>query len=94
MKTYFENEDDEYSHTKEYFIEKMRTENLSEVHVFEAKKVYGTGFFWCEILDEIGESGESCGKLCEHYSPRNGKNGICKHSFLPVEPGKKITLKL
>lgn len=37
-----------------------------------------TDYFYCTEFDEVGESG-NCGKKCDKYKPRNGKNGVCMH---------------
>jgi len=90
---YFSKEQKEQCFTKEYFQEYMKKQNLTDLKVYEAKRVNGTGFFFCKEFSEMGESKESCGNICEKYSPRNEKNGICKHYGYVYGQGKEITLK-
>lgn len=87
-KYYFENEDDEFCYTAEYFIENGITE------VYEAKKdKLDNHTMFCKEHLEFGETGE-CGQQCEDYDPCNGKSGKCKHySKMCYTPtGKKINL--
>lgn len=94
MKKYFENKDSENCYEKDYFDDIMRLNNTTKIEVFEAEIEFKTGYFWCDELLEIGEVGCGCGKMCEDYKPRNGKNGRCVHSKSPYGLGEKITLKL
>lgn len=49
--------------------------------------VYGDDFFYCPKIGEVGLTSESeCGKVCEFYKPRNGKNGRCVHHKNCYEP--------
>lgn len=81
MKYYFENADgDGLCYTKDHFIDMMEERGITEMEVYPAIIETGTGFFYCQEHGETGESGEgSCGKSCDFYKPRNGKNGRCKH---------------
>ena len=96
-KYYFENPESENCFTIDYFYELMEDNDLSEMQIYPAKMVKSEGYFWCNEFDEIGETGESCGKLnCDKYVPRNGKNGRCKqhrNCYEPSEISIKITLK-
>jgi len=85
-KYYFENQDSELCYTKDHFIEEMKDRGISGMEVYPAKITFGTGYFYCQEYAEVGESGESCGKFCEFYKPRNGKNGRCKHHSNCYEP--------
>jgi hypothetical protein len=63
----------------------------------EAKVEYNTGYFWCSEFDEAGESGESCGKSCDKYKPRNGVSGRCcshKSCYEPTETRFRLTKNL
>jgi hypothetical protein len=43
----------------------------------------------------MGEVGEGCGKFCEYYKPRNGKNvRRCRHSANCEADENPITIKL
>jgi hypothetical protein len=72
----------------------MKSHGLSQLKLTEAQKVVGADYFYCTFIGEIGEKGD-CGKQCDHYSPRNGKNGICKHNGgIYEQTDKEITIKL
>ena len=62
---------------------------LEEIEIIEAKRDLGNGYFFCKHFQEIGEVGEGCGKLCEAYKPRNGKNGRCVYSGYTYEYSDK-----
>ena len=81
MKLYFREDNDEICFTKKQIIEDMKEEEISELKVFEAKRVTGEPYFWCTANQEVGEIGQGCGKLCNQYKPRNGKNGRCRYSY-------------
>ena len=93
-KLYFQNDDSEYAFSIDYFKEYMRNNNLKEMKVFEAKIETGARFFFCREFGEVGEVGESCGTICQEYSPRNGKNGRCRHSAHVYEKGEPVLIKL
>ena len=94
MKYYFENNDDDGCYPKEHFQELMEERDISEIEVYPAKIMYGTGYFYCQEHGDVGETGEGCGKFCEFYKPRNGKNGRCKHHSNTYEPAdNSIILK-
>lgn len=72
--------------------EEMRERGLTESKVFEAKRRKANDeFFYCEDVLEWGEKGE-CGKFCDCYSPRNGKNGCCKYLSYGYEPTDKFRI--
>lgn len=94
MKYYFERLDSEGCYPKEYFIDQMKDNDITEMEVYPAKVEYGTGYFWCSEYGEIGEIGETCGHLCDEYRPRNGKKGRCvSHKNCYTHAEKPITLK-
>lgn len=93
MKYWFIDEDSESCYNKEYISDEFPDQ--TEVEVFEAKKDYGSGYFFCKEHGELGESGDSgCGTDCKEYSPRNKVSGRCRFSETPYTYGKKIILKL
>lgn len=101
MKYYFEKsavlaDDETGAYTKDYFIERMKEEGLTEIEVFPAIMMKGEDFGWCsEFGDAIEVRSGDCGRFCEHYNPRNGKNGRCRHSKNCYEPAdKSIIIKL
>jgi hypothetical protein len=77
-KLYFQDYD-ENCYPIDYHLDYMKENNIKEMDVFKAERETGTGYFFCKEFMEIGETGESCGKMCEKYIPNNGKNGRCKH---------------
>ena len=95
MKYYFEDSDSEMCHQECYFQDMMCFDGKSEMELFEAiPDKTGGGIFWCKLLAFCGDdTGDSCGKQCEDYEPRNGKSGCCKHhtSWLYIH-GNKIIL--
>lgn len=96
MKYYFEKGDEDgLCYTREHFNFLMEERGITEIEVYPAKVMYGTGYFYCQEHGEMGEVSEGgCGKFCNFYKPRNGKNGRCKHSSSPYEPSElPIVLK-
>jgi len=78
--------------TLNYWKNKARELN-TDIRLEGAKILYGENFFWCSHFLEVGETSESCGIFCDHYSPRNGKNGRCRFHKNTYEPnGKKYLL--
>jgi hypothetical protein len=66
---------------------------LTELLVHEAKRELKSYYFYCKISQESGEKG-NCGLNCSDYSPRNGKNGICKYNSPVYIKGKEVLIKL
>ena len=92
-KLYFDNNCD-WCHTLEYWKDKMREENRTEMELWRAKPVFGTLVFYCREFGEFGEKGVSCGKECESYAPCNGRNGKCRHMGFTYEAtDEKFVLK-
>lgn len=87
-KLYFSGIDDGCQ-TLKYLKWAMENEGIKEIEVIEAKIEKGTGYFYCTYFEETGEVGESCGKVCEKYEPRNHKNGRCRFSANCYEPTDK-----
>lgn len=79
MSKYYFRKDDELCYRESDIIDQMKEDDISELVVYEAKRELGTGSFFCLEYSEVMEVGESCGIVCEKYSPLNGKNGRCKH---------------
>jgi methionyl-tRNA synthetase len=76
-KYYFEFTDSENCYTVDHFYEQLKENDLPQMQIYPAIIEHGTDYFWCSEFGEIGETGESCGKCCDRYKPRNGKNGRC-----------------
>jgi len=90
-KYFFQNRGDN-CYTIEYWKQYMKDNGISEMAVYEAKRDVGSGYFYCDKLEEVGESGEGCGKSCKYYQPRNKKNGICKHAKPTYEQTDKVKI--
>lgn len=74
-------------HSIETHRDMMRDDGLATLTVYRAKPVPTKDFFWCRHHREVGESGiGTCGRVCNAYAPRNGKNGRCKHHEHCYEP--------
>jgi hypothetical protein len=97
MKYYFSEIDEERCYTLKHIREMMEEENITEMDIFEAKIETRTGTFYCREFGEVGIVGEGCGKFCDKYAPRNGKNGRCRYSsncYIPTDKVKHIKIKL
>ena len=91
MKQYFI-KDSIFSSTKKQVVEYMKDNNLSEITVFEAKKIKVNDFFYCKINGMGYRDDMTCGsKWCVDYVPRNGKSGCCKNTGNLYEKGKHVT---
>ena len=92
-KHYFDNEDEGFCYGISYFKELMKEEDISEMELYEGVREIGQDHFFCNHFQEVGIKDEGqCGRICEGYSPRNGKNGRCKHSKNTYFPGQKYRL--
>ena len=69
--------------------------DLDELELYEAKIEYSTEFFYCKLLDEVGEKNGTCNKRdCIQYSPNNKINGRCKYyGHLYEQTDKKKIIK-
>lgn len=97
MKYYFENDDSERCYSIDYFKKQLNERELSEMTIYPAKMVKGELVAWCTKFDDAIETQRGdCGKFCDLYKPRNGKNGRCKYSYNCYEPieDKPIVIKL
>jgi nitrite reductase/ring-hydroxylating ferredoxin subunit len=90
-----------YCYRKESILRMMKERDLEELEVQEGKRgKFEEGMFFCkedgEVYENVSYCGHRpCGKECSNYSPRNDKNGICKHhSKVCYYPWKKVTFKL
>jgi hypothetical protein len=90
MKFYFREDNDEVCYLKKQIIEDMKEEGINELKIIEAKRVTGESYFWCTVNQEVGEIGQGCGRFCNQYKPRNGKNGRCRFSGYCYELTDKI----
>lgn len=97
-KTYFSKLSEEFSQTKKWLLEEMKEYGITELKVNEAKRIIGGDFYFCKAFDAMGEKGsfdyDGCGRICDEYTPRNGKSGCCKHRSFCYKPGKKFILTI
>ena len=93
---YFADWDDLGCHTLDTHLDHMEKYGVSKMDVYEAKAEFGSGYFFCQEYGVVGEQdGMTCGKICDKYKPRNGKNGRCVHNGYCYErTDKKRTLEL
>jgi len=93
---YFKNEDAEICYTKDYFIDDMKFEGITELEVMKAIPDKVGGIFWCKVECFCGDdSQDTCGRQCQHYSPRNGISGCCRHYTTRLYThGEKVILKI
>jgi hypothetical protein len=72
--------DEEHVFPMSRFLIEMKEQGIKELKVFKVKPEIIPDVFYCHYVDEFCmKSDEPCGKTCEEYSPRNGKNGRCRH---------------
>ena len=89
MKFYFETENSELAYPLDHF----KAMGHKEMELFEAVPERIKGIGWCKEFQEILEMG-NCGKICDKYKPRNGKNGVCLHKKSTLfEHGEKVIMK-
>lgn len=92
MKYYFCAElfDENLCYSLKAILDEMEEQDVESVFIIEAVRNTGQGFFYCKKYHEVGMTIYSnCGKFCEYYKPRNGKNGICQHWGYTYEEGEK-----
>ena len=73
---YFREDIDECCFTKKQIIEDMKEEGLTELKIFEAKRVTGESYFWCSVNQEVGEKGEGCGSYRAYDTLEEGIYGF------------------
>ena len=70
----------ELIHDKAYWLEQAKEsgqELTLELYLPDSSK--SQWFFCGDLLEVICACGDSCGKHCGGYSPRNGKSGCCRY---------------
>lgn len=89
---YFAGLDHEYCQTLEYHRDMIEgTGQTLTLH--RAIPLPTTHVFWCREAAECFEVGE-CGKKCDAYEPRNGKNGRCRWHSNAFEPSETDTITI
>lgn len=83
--------DPEFCYTLESIKDQILLDrkDLDETILIQAKVDTGNGFYYCREFQAVGESGDGCGIQCKEYSPRNGKNGRCRHHANTYTHGDK-----
>ena len=103
QKLYFSDFDEERTYTLEYIIDKMKEKKITECKISVAIRDTAQSYFFCVAVQKVvavqknsvrPPEGESCGKLCCHYKPKNGKNGCCKSKNYRYIPGDKFKLSI
>lgn len=80
-------------------LEVLREGVLTHVRLYPAVKEKGTGDFYCNEFDFVGNSRMAsadyhrCGRACDAYAPRNGKSGRCRHSKAVYDTAPAVLLK-
>jgi len=76
----------------------MKYDGIEKAVLTLAKLDKTPGYAWCKQFHDMVETGQgNCGKLCEKYSPRNGKNGRCRfsgHFYVEADVKRVIKIKL
>ncbi len=73
----------------DYFV--AMVEDNDSIIIEEQKRDYGNGFMWCKVHETHIESGDgSCGILCPHYDPCNGRTGRCSQLINTVTGSGKM----
>jgi hypothetical protein len=91
-KYYFESELHEFCSPLSYFLDKAKVNGDATIELFKAVPCRIPCVQWCKVYETIVEP-ENCGKICDLYSPKNGKSGMCKHKSLIIfEHGKKVKI--
>jgi hypothetical protein len=83
--------DELFCYPLEHFRD-MLDAQLPTMRLYRAKADTGSGTFFCREFGEVGLKGESCGRQCDSYEPRNGKNGRCRHSAHCYEPTTEVVV--
>ena len=78
-KKYFASKDAEFCHELDHHLDELRMDGGGEHTLYLARPIPTKDFFWCHAHQECGESRQGCGRECDHYAPRNGKSGRCRH---------------
>lgn len=102
MAIYFDNSEEGFAYGIKYYKEYLIENNEESIRLWKAIIEHGTDHFYCSHFDGFGSKYEGeCGRMCEGYAPRNGKNGRCRYSkncyvwgdeYLLKKTGGKFTL--
>jgi hypothetical protein len=92
-KLYFKDINDEMCYELSHFMREAIDEGLDVLELFEAVEEPNTGLLFCKAVDSVAEEG-SCGKLCEFYTPINGRNGKCIYRGKVYSHGEKVSFSV
>ena len=92
-KLYFYGKYSDRPYTKDIIINTMRDQGITSREVYKAVRSHGSGMFYCKEYQTAGDIGD-CNSLCNYYSPRNKKSGICKHHGCMYDHGEKVIIKI
>ncbi len=68
-------------HPLKHHQDMLAVDGKESIRLYPAQMITGNGDFYCIEFGFWGQRGEHhCGRACEAYTPRNGKNGRCKFS--------------
>lgn len=94
MKYFFLERDSIFCYEKSTIKELIKDLGLTEKVCFTAIKDEIADHIYCKEYRQVGSKSESCGKECPKYTPRNGKNGVCKFHSPCYEHDKEILIKV
>lgn len=90
---YYIGEDSELYYHLECFLNEMKENKIDKIQVEETIIDHNNRYRWCNKNDIIIENDAGCcGKDCEYYNPKNGKNGCCIHLTYCYNYGDKYVL--
>lgn len=92
MKMYFTDFSDNCWTLKSIKSEMMEY-GINQIEANEAIPTKDNDYFYCKEFGEVGEK-RYCGKICDKYSPKNGKSGCCRHVGKLYDIGEKVTITL
>jgi len=75
-------------------LDQMEENAQAERKLYRARPEVGSSIRYCTEFGEHVERGEGCGRQCDSYEPRNGKNGLCRHSAHCYDADRKDVLVL
>ena len=75
-------------------LDEITGSEVPERRLYRARVEKGGNYFWCRAHYEVGEKGEGCGRQCDDYEPRNGRNGRCRYSAPCYEADRSEVLVL
>lgn len=97
QRLYFSDLNKEFAYPLDCIISEMKDRKVMEVIVYLAKREIRANYFFCKAVGEVcikDYTFSSCGKECDLYEPRNGKNGCCKSWGYCYSPDKEFILSI